>query len=296
MIAIHECGFRDLWPLPCWKYRDSLNATTNVAFSRPVWICMLWISWWKCPVNWNASLFLAQLHQIDGDWTFPHFSFTVPLTLFRCVDFTKCINKKCLLTLWDAFFCTVHLKKCFQQLSFITGLTNVGAVNGGGGSAEKTQNCSANKHINYLLKHEGGGNKILASETQLPVSRRGRRQDEQKGSSILMRRSFRRAWCEYTWAAGLEADVLMFPSRRCCEASVNARCMKRTPTPRKTKPAHAHSGWTKRVVSTDPNRGQIRAGGWWCDGHTWSLESWWSDGGGGVNSCCMWKNVRMEII
>lgn len=116
MIAIHECGFRDLWPLPCWKYRDSLNATTNVAFSRPVWICMLWISWWKCPVNWNASLFLAQLHQIDGDWTFPHFSFTVPLILFRCVDFTKCINKKCLLTLWDAFFCTVHLKKCFQQL------------------------------------------------------------------------------------------------------------------------------------------------------------------------------------
>lgn len=79
------------------------------------------------------------------------------------------------------------------------------------GSAEKTQDCSANKHINYLLKHDGGGNQISwLQRHNFRSSRRGRRQDEQKGSSILMRRSFRRAWCEYTRAAGVEADVLMF--------------------------------------------------------------------------------------
>lgn len=60
------------------------------------------------------------------------------------------------------FFCTVHLKKKknFSNSHSLQVFFNKCWRCKWEGSAEKTQDCSANKHINYLLKHEGGGNKI----------------------------------------------------------------------------------------------------------------------------------------
>lgn len=74
----------------------------------------------------------------------------------------------------SSFFLQCSFKKMFSAtlIHYKFNKCRSCKLGGVGGSAEKTQDCSANKHINYLLKHEGGGNKILASETQLPVSRR----------------------------------------------------------------------------------------------------------------------------
>lgn len=58
-----------------------------------------------------------------------------------------------------SFFFAVFIKKKFSN-SFIQVFFNDCWSCKWEGSAEKTQDCSANKHINYLLKHEGGGNKI----------------------------------------------------------------------------------------------------------------------------------------
>lgn len=69
-------------------------------------------------------------------------------------------------------------------------------------SAEKKQDCSANKHIHYLLKFEEKNQ--LASET-LPGQQEGPKADKQTGKSVWMRRSFRFT-CEYTEAAGPKAD------------------------------------------------------------------------------------------
>lgn len=273
MIAIPECGFRDLWPLPCWKYRDSLNVTTNVAFSRPVWICMLWISWWKCPVNWNTSLFLAQLHQIQGE-TFPHFdslflSFRSDVSNSKD-DFTKFINK-------NAWW---HHKILFFSL------TNVGAVNGSDLPRRRETAALISMSIIYWnMKGEETKSVCFrdSSSSQQQGQKARRATGKQHFDDDMM-------WIHTScWGWSRRPDV---PLAKVLWSQHERAGQETHPLPAEVQASPRGFKLNRDCRINWPQRGSNQSWGLMARRpHVVFRVLVW---GGG--SCCMWKKVRMEII
>lgn len=182
-------------------------------------------------------------------------------------------------------------------------------------SAEKKQDCSANKHIHYLLKFEEKNQ--LASET-LPGQQEGQKAETSRRETAL--------W----WGApsGLHVNTQKLlglkqtpePARESDGTLSEYSLTRGSAKPTWMRVAWNSSvpygsanhlqnlcsdwSWTKIVWSTDTNGVKLELGVFfWRDHYTRPLESWWSDSEencpgkeSAANIYCTCENVHVEII